>query len=82
MTQLLEQYGLSIIHGANEVEEVVAAIARIDDPGCDAVREALPHLKEAAALLEPLVAEHTRAKGQERRRTRARASDRPERVRL
>jgi hypothetical protein len=52
---LLKQYGLDIIHGADEVEETVAAISGIEDPRYDAIRQALPHLKEAAALLTPLV---------------------------
>ena len=43
--------------GSEDVTEILALIAGVDDPWCDAVRRAAPHLSEAAAILRGVVDE-------------------------
>lgn len=55
---ILEHYGPGIVMGSEDVTDIILElIVGVDDPWCDAVRRAAPHLSKAAAILRPAVDE-------------------------
>jgi hypothetical protein len=54
---VLSTYGPDIVQGANETREAVDLAHGVDDPWCEALRKARPHLRAAAAALEEAVEE-------------------------
>ena len=64
---VFEHYGPSIIQGAEDMWSAVDLAEGVDDPWCEALRQALPHLKEAASIMEPyraMVEKRLQARGE------------------